>query len=114
MTPREHQQAFLETLGHAITQWQAVEMELFRIFARLVRCERYNTASAAFHSVVNFGTRLDMTHAAALVELGDSPLLKTWNSLYNRLYKRSKRRNHLAHFMLLYEPAKTGELVPTI
>jgi hypothetical protein len=119
MTPREHQQAFLETLASAITQWQAVEIELFFIFSKLLRAENNSVASAAFHSVINFNTRLAMTHAAAQIALANNPALGAWNGLHGRCAKRAKRRNNLVHFMLLHDATRadgsiTMRLQPSI
>src|SRR5438270_620164 len=113
MTPRERQQAFMETLANAITQWQHVEMELFQIFAALVKSEdgkNYPAVSAAFHSVVNFNTRLAMTHAAACSVLTGGELFAIWLALHKRMSKRVKKRNALVHFMLMGDATK-GDIV---
>jgi hypothetical protein len=102
MTLQEQERIFFENLGRALGKWQLVEMQLFRVYARLIRCENAEVASAAFHSIVNFRTRLGMTDAAARVALADSPLLGRWNALRNRASKRSRRRNLLAHFVVVY------------
>ena len=36
----------------------------------------------------------------------DEQLHKTWKSLYNRLQKHSKTRNHLAHFMAIIDNSR--------
>lgn len=101
-TIQEQQRLFFERLGHALGQWQLVEMQLFRVFARLMRCENAQVASAAFHSVISFATRLDMTEAAAKVGIADQAMFSRWHALHNRAVKRSKRRNLLAHFIVIY------------
>lgn len=99
----EHQKVFFENLGYAIGTWQHVEMQLFRIYSRLVRCENYYVASAAFHSIINFNARLGMTDAAASVAFAsDEAALKRWVRLEDRCNKRSKMRNKLAHFIVMY------------
>jgi hypothetical protein len=111
-TPRQRQQDFMETLANAITQWQHVEMELFQIFAALVKSEdgkNYVAISAAFHSVVNFNTRLEMTHAAARAVLTAEPF-NIWLGLHKRMSERVKKRNALVHFMLMGD-ATEGALI---
>jgi hypothetical protein len=100
-TIQEGQQVFFEHLGRAIGNWQLVEMQLFRVYARLLRCENVEVASAAFHSIIGFRVRLEMTNAAAQVALTGT-LLDRWTSFYNRTARQSKRRNDLAHFVVIY------------
>ena len=98
----EQERAFFEAVGRAFGLWQHVEMQLFRIYARLIRPENAEVASAAFHSVVNFNTRLGMTNAAAHIVLTGSAALAVWNPLHNRAGRQAKRRNELAHFAVVY------------
>src|SRR5207253_11449373 len=98
----EQERVFFEALGRAFGQWQHVEMQLFRVYARLIRPDNAEVAAAAFHSVINFNTRLGMTNSAAHVALADSPALSVWNPLYNRAGRQAKRRNELAHFTVVY------------
>ena len=93
----------LEALATAITQWQHVEMELYQIFERLLQCPKAEVTSGAFHAVINFSTRLGMTHAAAHIALRGTPHLATWKNLHNRMTRRVKRRNELVHFILLHD-----------
>jgi hypothetical protein len=94
----ERERLFFEAVGRAFGQWQHVEMQLFRVYARLVRPDNAEVASAAFHSVINFNVRLGMTNAAAHVALAGGSALALWNPLYNRAGRQAKRRNELAHF----------------
>jgi hypothetical protein len=98
----EQERVFFETLGRAFGLWQHVEMQLFRVYARLIRPDNAEVASAAFHSVINFNTRLGMTNAAAHVALAGKPALSVWNPLHNRAGRQAKRRNELAHFAVVY------------
>jgi hypothetical protein len=98
----EQERAFFEAVGRAFGLWQHVEMQLFRVYARLIRPENAEVASAAFYSVVNFNTRLGMTNAAAHVALARSAALSVWNPLHNRAGRQAKRRNELAHFAVVY------------
>jgi hypothetical protein len=99
---QEERRIFFEQLGNAIGAWQLVEMQMFRVYARLLRCENPAVASATFHTVINLNTKLDMTNAAAAITLSGSALLEKWDSLSSRIRKRVKRRNTLAHFVVIY------------
>jgi hypothetical protein len=114
MTLPEQERHFFEAVGRAFGQWQHVEMQLFRVYGRLVRPDHAEVASAAFHSVINFNTRLGMTNAAAHVALAGSPALSIWNPLYNRAGRQAKRRNELAHFAVVYgvNPPTPSEFGP--
>ncbi len=110
----EQERVFFEALGRAFGQWQHVEMQLFRVYARLIRPANAEVASAAFHSVINFNTRLGMTNAAAHLAVAGSAMLSTWNPLYNRAGRQAKRRNELAHFAVVYgvNPPTASEFGP--
>jgi hypothetical protein len=110
----EQERAFFEAVGRAFGQWQHVEVQLFRVYARLVRPDNGEVASAAFHSVINFNTRLGMTNAAAHVALAGTSSLSVWNPLYNRAGRQAKRRNELAHFAVVYgvNPPNPSEFGP--
>jgi len=50
----EQERLFFEAVGRAFGQWQHVEMQLFRVYVRLVRPNNAEVASAAF----SFGNKL--------------------------------------------------------
>jgi hypothetical protein len=100
-TIQEQQRLFFEQLGRAVGNWQLVEMQLFRVYARLLKCENVEVASAAFHSVIGLRIRLTMTHAAARVALTGNDLSR-WITLRNRIGRQSDKRNDLAHFIVIY------------
>ncbi len=110
----EQERAFFEAVGRAFGVWQHVEMQLFRVYARLIRPENAEVASAAFYSVVNFNTRLGMTNAAAHVALAGNAALSVWSALHNRAGRQAKRRNELAHFAVVYgvNPPTSAEFGP--
>ncbi len=112
LTAREQQLEFMETLAAAITQWQPVEMSLFGVFSALLGPAHYAIASAAFHAIINFNTRLAVVDAAAHVALAGKPELAEWTTLHNRMNKRSKKRNELVHFMILWQDGEEGEETP--
>ena len=108
-------------LGRAITQWQGVEEGVSLLFSSLVvrESDQSAVANAAFHSILNFESKLGMIHSAINMHFFGWPLthgqepcepLEEWRPLHNRAIRRAKRRNELAHFALtLDEKRKPGQ-----
>lgn len=93
----------------ALVGWQFVETNIFFIFAYLIRSQHGGAMSAAYHSVINLNTRLEMIDSAAHIILEGNPLLDEWNRLLKKIKKRARRRNDLAHFgiSMLSDKTKT-------
>jgi hypothetical protein len=116
LTLEQEIQAFYSALGEAITKWQRVEEGLSILFATAIGSEgEYNSvASAAFHSILSFKAKLDMTHAALtainfMSAFGrppgqESPMLMAWGPLRNRASRRADSRNEMAHFAMHVDP----------
>jgi hypothetical protein len=110
---------FLKALATALLNWQGVESNLFLIFNFLVG-PHPNPAvlSSVYHSVVSINTRREMVDAAAAVILKENLYLKEWEKLSERIRKRAKIRNKLAHFGLAFHTDTKGKtkalLIPSI
>lgn len=107
----EEEERFYAAMGRALDQWQKVETFLLCIFCRLMGHPNNNAANMAFHTILNFDTKLGMTHSVATVTLPiAAPHLWTqWIPLHNRASRRNDRRNELAHFAVIADPkAKPG------
>lgn len=105
MTQQEAEREFFEKLGRAFREWQLVEMQLFRVYARLVRCEEGAIAAAAFHAITGFQNRLRATNAAAMTAnaLGTSSVdLVEWKRLHKLAVDQSETRNHYAHWTVYF------------
>jgi len=90
---------FYRVLGAALAQWYGVEMWLFKIFDRMTGAPTPNN-SAIFYAVINAKTRLEMMNELALVVLRhDTTLSKEWIKLSEKVKDKSKKRNHIAHYM---------------
>ena len=105
MTQQEAVREFFEKLGRAFREWQLVEMELFRVYARLVRCEEGAVAAAEFHDITGFRNRLRATNTAAMTAnawaSGTVDLIE-WNRLHDLAVKNSKTRNDFAHWTVRF------------
>jgi len=119
MTLEEEQAEFYQALGRAVSQWAHVEHALFEVFCRLLHCPQWTLSSAAFHAIVGFRARLDMTDAAAQVALTDVTLRRKWKDITKALRDSSgKRRNRLVHWSVVTDvnaaPGKRVYLRPAL
>jgi hypothetical protein len=115
--PSERIRKIYFAVGLAITQWQQIELGLTQLFIVLLNAKTGTAASTAFSAAgLNFRTKLAMVDAASFVMLRDTPLFVEWNAIRDRLEKKARNRNQIAHFML-YQKAvvwNSGEREPTI
>ena len=51
---------FYAALGKAVTQWAAVEHNLFDLYQALIKSKNWTILSASYHVVSNFRTKLDI------------------------------------------------------
>lgn len=100
---------FHAAIGAAIQRWTRVEMSLYLIFMELIRPPKRRQAafSAAFHSIINFNSKLQMVDAAAAFSLEYRKDQKEWNAIVNSLGRLAKRRNALAHLTLWYDARRS-------
>ena len=105
MTNQELEQNFFAEFGRAVSRWQIVEIHLFKIFARLMRCADGGSASVAFHAVANFRAKLSMVDGIAKYSFPTKiPEMAAWEALNKRAIARSKRRNMQADFEKVQHP----------
>jgi hypothetical protein len=77
-----------------------VEQNLCGLFEAFLGNRRDNVVGSAFYAVVNFNSKLEMVDAAAQLKL-HGRRLKTWDALYEKIRKKSKKRNEIAHFSIV-------------
>lgn len=106
---QEHYDDFLKTFASTLLAWQFVENNLFLVFNFLVGHKKPAVLSAVYHSISSLKLRLDIVDAAAAVVLEDTPYLKEWKKLPERIRRNSKKRNYLAHFTLVSHTDGKGE-----
>lgn len=100
---------FYQAIGHAITQWQWVELATSEVFARVSTCRDVNVASAIFYAVTDFSDKLSLVDFAANQTLKRTDILTSaWVPLRKRLIAESEVRNALAHFMVVFEMGPAG------
>lgn len=99
---------FYVRLGMTIAAWQFVESSLIMIYASAVRATQYNALASSFHTPTNFRVRLDMTNEAVLHCGLDTDLTTEWGKIYEKAKTKAKRRNQLAHAIVLFDPKRTN------
>lgn len=93
---------FYATLGYAITQWAHVEEALYQVYWVGMGQPDNLTANASFYSIINFNAKASMVDSVMTVRYAHMPeILARWRNVYNRLIKRAKDRNDLAHFQVV-------------
>jgi hypothetical protein len=97
---------FYVRLGMTIAAWQLVESTLVWIYSAAVGSKNRDAVAASFHTPTSFRTRVDMTNEAVLrADLSDT-LKAEWAALYKRLIKKGKRRNAIAHSIVMFDPKR--------
>jgi hypothetical protein len=104
-TPAQERAELYQAIGEATTAWARVEDHLGTLFTYFVAGTAIHgagalAATAAFHAVINFNSKLAMTHCAAQWAIF-GPFLKPWQTLQNKLRRKAKLRNDIVHFSLI-------------
>lgn len=94
---------FFVSLGEGIAAWSIVEYSLYNIADMCIQPSRGDALLSAFHSLTTFRTKLDFTNAAVLRSLTDEKIENEWAPLYNKLVKKSRKRNAMAHCEVYYD-----------
>lgn len=89
-------------IGEALTTWAVVEDDLCTTFVRALTAETNRPAVLAYFAIRSFEARLSAVNAAISGRY-DLPkeLHEEWESLSNKIRRKSKARNELAHCSLL-------------
>lgn len=105
LNDEEHLRALHETIGAAISGWANVERALCQVFLYAIGAPNNTvhtfTAAAAFNSILSFKTKMQITETALLVSYRGEPILDEWKTLRNRIERKEKMRNFLAHCALV-------------
>lgn len=98
--PEDEAKEFYARQGRAIARWAMVEANVFRVFLLGLGDADRDAASAAYHTITAFNTRLGMVNAAFMLRYQDNDFSSQWATLSNRASKLSKDRNQLAHWVV--------------
>lgn len=88
----------MAAVGYALTKWGGVEDSMALIFAGAIGSDRPHICATVFFAVASIEARLKMLDAAMTARFAaDHVSLSKWVHLKNRIGRRRKRRNELAH-----------------
>lgn len=94
-------------LGRAISDWGEVERSLGRVFTKCFPLEHSAPAGHAFYVLRSTQTQIEMVARAVLVAAAaanePNPLITKWTNLRNRMLAHTKKRNKLAHGIVVCE-----------
>ena len=84
-------------VGRAIENWSWVETNLALLLKAMIRSPGRRLVGPAFHAVTNFRDKLKVVDEVATRTLSGKRL-SNWNTLKNKISRKSERRNQIAHF----------------
>src|ERR1700678_254316 len=107
-TVDEEEKAFHAAIGRAVTFWQMVEGAVGFVFSSVLAALEGTGESSnfAFYSIINFDTKLQMTHNAISAAVMMPDTRKAWKPLYNKATRRNGRRNLIVHYMAAFDGTK--------
>ena len=111
-TPNQFDEV-LRAVGHALSVWSAVELELSDLFTALADPMPEDRACGIFDAVVSLEIRLTLVDK--LMELEGLPDVEAcmWGKISDRITKAYKKRRHpLAHFTLVSPDARNLGIAP--
>ncbi len=105
---------FYAHVGVVISAWQFVEEMIWHIYERTIGLSSSRPLAASFYSAHGFRARLEMVNSAILqsTDIAEQRVVE-WQSIYKHAVAKSKRRNALAHSIVVFHldsSGKTGEL----
>jgi hypothetical protein len=103
------QQQFFEYLGRAVSQWAYVEDQVYHTYRVIIDPGDWVASAAAYHSVINMKTRLDMIDAALNVSRQYKDRFSEWGKIRKKIRDQSARRNKVAHWTVTGDATRDDE-----
>lgn len=98
------------TVAEALGVWSWIEYRMCHIVYRATAAGSFTASCAAFYSLVNFRTKLDVTTAVVNARNDIPELSDEWSKLVTKLSRANKERVPLAHPTFTSWPqAKAGD-----
>lgn len=88
-------------VGQALHSWSTVELELAWLFTIITEIPDRRISQVAFAAIVSFDARVQMCNSIMPLVTMNDVHRRYWTWLYNRLTKKVKKRNELAHFTIV-------------
>lgn len=95
---------FYYQLAKSIQTWLSVEVEIYSLYAMLMKGANSHLVSVTFHHIESFEKKLQLLNSCfSLAFSRDSSEWKKWKSLYNKAQGLNDKRNKIVH-----QPVSTG------
>lgn len=108
---QEEYDLFYRTFGECFSVWSELESRLLCIYVFLLHSPEYNAASASFYSTTGFRAKLELVDAVVQESQDVSSAdLGVWSKLYEKISKKSKSRNQIAHQTVFYGKVKDKQV----
>ena len=99
---------FYVAYGEAMAAWAIVEQNLLAVFHFHTAPREYAVGSGIYWKLQGFRARLDVTDAAVEASGRSADELKEWKRISEKLGRKSKSRNKLAHYTPCYGREREG------
>jgi len=94
---------FFMALGEGTAAWALLEGALVTILHGATRPIHRGAISAGYNALATFRTKLDFVDATVRSTFADASLIEEWSTLFNKLTKKNKKRNAMAHGTVYYD-----------
>ena len=93
--------ALAQAAGYALSTWTIIETNLTKLFQIISELPDGNKAHLIMEAIISFDARLKVVSNIMDVFPWADEEREIWGLLVNRIQKQQKRRNQLAHFMII-------------
>lgn len=100
----------LLAVGQALQTWGALENNLTDMFANLSDIPHRGKAFALFDTIISFETKADVIDTLMSIEKLTALEHETWRRFSAQLRKHYKKRHEIAHFGLVGDTTKEGDV----
>jgi flavin-binding protein dodecin len=101
-------EAIYGAVGRALDSWTKIELAIEPLFSTLADTDPIR-GSVAMASIVSFKARMEMCNSLVAQSQASKELRAKWRALFNKLNRKYKARNEIAHFSIIdWRNADTG------
>ena len=88
-------------LGHALMNWQVVELQMYSLFVDASLCPLPETASTIFYQIQSASTRLQLLDEVLKIAVTSEVRRSQWKQLSGQTVTAIANRNRIAHFTVV-------------
>ncbi len=104
MTPTQESALFMHQLGHAVSDWAFLEMDLAILVAAAVSREDRHTLQVGFFAIENFRSKLACCDNILNERFHSVRGFEKWETVRAQIEALSRKRNRLAHQTVMVYP----------